>query len=279
MSSVMQPPLQDRRLGERRRYPNQAATFSTSAFRVSWPGVWSGVLAVIGILLLLTALGLAIGTVTVDNADAATLGTGAGIWAAASLLIALFFGGMMATRLGMITDRSTGAYEGMLVWVLSVLLILYLAASGIGLLASGAFNMVSGAGRAVSAAAGSGDLSEGNIDQMVARLRDPQTAQQIAAATGMSPSEVSSQLDQTAQAVQNARDNPAQAASEMRRRMSELMARAPTDRIQRAAGMSAWATFFALLLSLGAAIGGAMMGRRNAAHHAEKATVAQRTTT
>lgn len=274
MSSVVQPPLRDRRMGERRRYPGAAFAVSPRSFRVSWPGVWGGVLAVIGVLLLSSALGLAVGVVAMDNAEARTLGTGAGIWAAVSLLLALFVGGMMSTRLGMITDQSTGAYEGMLVWVLSVLLMLYLAASGVSLLASGAFNMVGGAGRAVSSIAGGGDLAEGNVDQIVARLRDPQTAQQIATATGLPPAEVSSQLDQTAQAVQNARDNPGMAAAEVRKRMSALMARAPTDRIQRAAGMSAWMTFFALVLSLAAAVGGAMVGRRNAAHHAASHTAA-----
>jgi hypothetical protein len=81
--------------------------------------------------------------------DAATLGTGAGIWGGLSLLIALFLGGWVSTRIGAIFDGTTGFFEGALVWVVSVLLILYFAASGIGMLAGGAFKLIGGAAQAL----------------------------------------------------------------------------------------------------------------------------------
>ena len=78
-----------------------------SGFKVSWGGIWAGVLTVMGILLFLTTLGLAIGISAVDpgQTDAGAVGTGAAIWSGLSLLIALFVGGMAATRLGMIFDK------------------------------------------------------------------------------------------------------------------------------------------------------------------------------
>src|SRR5215218_4612916 len=89
--------------------------------RISWGGIWAGVLTVLGTLLFLTTLGLAVGVTAIDprTTDAQSLGIGAAAWSGVALLIALFVGGMAATRLGMIFDRATGAFEGALVWVLS----------------------------------------------------------------------------------------------------------------------------------------------------------------
>src|SRR5215216_1788218 len=82
--------------------------------RISWGGIWAGVLTVLGMLLFLATLGLAIGITAVDpsDADAQSIGMGAAIWSGVALLISLFVGGMAATRLGMVFDRATGAFEG-----------------------------------------------------------------------------------------------------------------------------------------------------------------------
>ncbi|MEF8701376.1 MAG: hypothetical protein V5B33_19105 [Candidatus Accumulibacter sp. UW20] len=264
-------PFHERRTTERRRYPGQAAlaTWADNAFRVSWGGIWAGVLAAVGVLLLLTALGLAIGISAVDfqDPDAGALGIGAIIWAALSLLVALFVGGFMSTRLAMITDKSTGLYEGALVWVLSIILTLYLAASGVGTLAGGAFNLVSASGRSVATLTGFSEmeLSQTNVDQIIGRLQDPATAQEISRTTGVPVLEVRNRLQQTAQAVENVRSNPAEVAAEVRRNMAALMSHPETrERMEQASQTSAWAAFFALLLSLWAAVGGAAIGRRRA---------------
>jgi hypothetical protein len=249
---------------------------AAEGMRVSWGGIFGGVLVALGVLLLLAALGLAIGVSAVDpgGTDAGTLGTGAGLWAAASLLLALFVGGMVSTLIGAIYDRATGVFEGALVWIVSVLLIGYMAASGVGMLASGAFSLVSGATQAVGAVfqAGRADLSAGDVDQMIARLEDPSTAQQIATATGVPQSEVQSTLSGIAQRVENARDNPAQAAAEVRQGVARIYEQArasgaierKAEELQPRASQAAWVTFGALLLSLLAAVLGAMLGRRRA---------------
>jgi hypothetical protein len=242
-----------------------------SGFRISWGGIWAGVLTVMGTLLFLTTLGLAIGVSAVDpgQTDAATFGTGAAVWSGLSLLIALFVGGMAATRLGMVFDRAAGAFEGALVWVLSFLIVLWLAGSGVRLVASGISGMFSGIGQTVgSAVTGMDDLSTGDVNQILARLNDPQTARTLATATGMSEQEVRSQLADVSRRVEAARDNPEQAAAEVRQGTSELMSRARqqlpamAERAQEGATKAAWVTFAAMLISLIAAIGGAMVGRR-----------------
>jgi hypothetical protein len=242
-----------------------------SGFRISWGGIWAGVLTVMGTLLFLTTLGIAIGISAAEpgQTDASTFGTGAAIWSGLSLLIALFIGGMAATRLGMVFDKAAGAFEGALVWVLSFLIVLWLASSGVRLVASGISGLFSGIGQTVSATVGGmDDLSTGDVQQMVGRLNDPQTARTIATATGMSEEEVRQQLGQLAGRVEAVRDNPQQAASEVRQGVSQLMARAKQQlpavaaNAQESATKAAWITFAAMLISLLAAIAGSMVGRR-----------------
>jgi hypothetical protein len=247
---------------------------SLDGLRISWGGIWAGVLTVLGTLLFLTTLGLAVGISAVDPADtdAGALGIGAAVWSGLALLIALFVGGMAATRLGMVYDRATGAFEGALVWVLSFVAILWLASSGVQLVASGISSVFSGVTQTIgSVAGGMDDLSTGDVQQMLARLNDPRTARTIATTTGIPEQEVRSSLDQIAQRVEAARDNPEQAAAEVRRGAEQLMSRArqqlpaAAERVQDSATKTAWITFAAMLISLIAAIAGAMVGRRRAA--------------
>jgi hypothetical protein len=165
--------------------------------RVSWGGIIGGVLSAVGLLLLLAALGVAVGITAVDpqSTRLGTVGTGAGIWTGVSMLLALFVGGLVATRLGATFDKTTSFFEGFLVWVVSLLLVAYLAASGVSSLAGGTFGMI-------------------GAEAMDQAQADPQAVQQMA------------------------------------------------QDVKPQAARAAWVTFGALLLSLGAAVGGAMAGRR-----------------
>ncbi|MGH8741478.1 MAG: hypothetical protein ACREUN_11225, partial [Burkholderiales bacterium] len=97
----------------------------------------------------------------------------------------------------------------------------------------------------------------GSVDQILQRLKDPDTAQKIASVTGMQQSEVQAALGETAQRVENARADPAQAAAEARQGLAQLM-----EKVRPQATRAAWITFGALVLSLLAAVLGAMSGRR-----------------
>jgi hypothetical protein len=262
----------DRRAGERRRFA-YPAILSRDGMKVSWGGIFGGVLVAVGLLILLTALGVAVGISAAQpgETEASTLGTGAGIWTAASLLLALFVGGMVSTRIGAISDGATGFFEGALVWVVSVLLVLYSASVGVSSIAGGAFSMLGGAAQTLgSAVQGQGIEMSGGVDQMLARLKDPKTAQQIASATGMQESEVRQTLSQTAERVEANRDNPTQAAAEAKKGAGELMQNAKSSgaleqkaqEMKPGATRAAWIAFGGLALSLLAAVIGAMLGRR-----------------
>jgi hypothetical protein len=109
--------------------------------RVSWGGVWAGVLVVLGTLLVLSTLGLAVGfSADARDIDPQKIGTGAVVWSRVSLLIALFLGGAAAPRMSMVWDRATALAQGILVWVASLILGLLLSANGIGLMVSAALS-------------------------------------------------------------------------------------------------------------------------------------------
>src|SRR4051812_5128397 len=278
MASVVQPHYSHRRASDT---DSSYGSSLHGGMKVSWGGIWGGVLIAVGLLVLLTALGAAIGVSAVQpgETEGSTIGIGAGIWAAVSLLLALFIGGLVSTRIGAITDGTTGFVEGALVWIVSILLMGYAASSGIGALAGGAFKMVGGATQAIgsvvqSQGGGNVDMS-GSVDQIVQRLRDPKTAEQIASATGMQPQDVQSSLNDTAQRVEQNKDDPKQAAAQAKEGMTQLMQKAKdsgaiqqkaqekAEEVKPAAAKAAWITFGALVLSLVTAVIGAMIGRRD----------------
>jgi hypothetical protein len=222
--------------------------------------------------MVLSTLGLAIGISAADigpgaDSDAKAFGIGAGIWAGLSLLIALFLSGVIASRVSMVADRTVATTHGALVWVLTMLGILYLAGTGISLGMSGVLGVARGAGSAVTGAAGGlTDLTSGDLDQMLARLNDPKTAGVVAGATGMSQDEARSALGDIRQRVEAARNNPEQAAAEARNGVQQLTARAKdraasvAQQAQPYASRTAWAALAAMIVSLAAAVGGAFWG-------------------
>ena len=250
--------------------------------RLAWGGVWSGLLVAVGVMLLLGVLGLAIGVTTADigtgrGDDGAGLGAGAAIWSALTLLIALFCGGLAATRTSMVYGRAAGLFEGVLIWVLSMLALIYMAGSGIGFLSNSVFSTLGGVSRGAASAVGMadmtdlGNLASGDMAQITARLSDPKTAQVVAAATGVSQEEARTRLAAIAQRVNAAKDDPAGAAAAARDGLQQLATQAG-QRVERAAARAQpyasttlWITLAAMVLSLLAAITGALMGRRQVA--------------
>ncbi len=259
-----------------------AASTAALGTRVSWGGIFGGVVVGIGTLLLLTALGLAIGITSVDpnNPDAAAIGRTTAIYTGVSLLIAVFIGGWSAARMSMLWDRTAALFQGTLVWALFMLLILYLAASGISLVAGQTFSLLGTVAQSAGAAAGNAgaslpNIAAGDVDQVLRTLDDPNTATQIATATGMARDEVARNLSDLRARVEAARNDPAQVAAQVRQAAGDFAQRAQS-RVQQAAAdakpaasRTAWTTFGALLLGLLAGMAGAAVGRRNAAMRVE----------
>jgi hypothetical protein len=241
----------------------------------------SGVIFALGIVLLLTALGLAIGITAVGDPRAATSGTatglgiGAGFWAALTLLVAYFLGGLVSTMVTDRPDRGGAFVHGALVWTIASGFLLWLLGQGISLGASGLLGALSGLTRtattAVSATvAGGGDLAHqlGLTDstRIIERLDDPQTVSLFASVTGMPTTEARSALAQFRTKVEAVRDNPDRVAAEVRSFLAQYKERAQQQAlkavaaVQEGATVGSWVTFIVLALTLGVSILGALAG-------------------
>lgn len=94
--------------------------------RVRWPAVTAGVVIAFTTQLILTALGLWIGLITVTPTPGGGLptglATGLGIWTAIAALIALFVGAWFAAREAGVAGRYDGVANGITVWATTVFL-------------------------------------------------------------------------------------------------------------------------------------------------------------
>jgi hypothetical protein len=95
-------------------------------FRVSWGALFAGAAASVGMLILLYALGLALGMTT------ASAGIFTGAWSLVAPIAALFIGGMVAGRSAGATSRLGGALHGMVVWSIAAVASAYLVANVFG---------------------------------------------------------------------------------------------------------------------------------------------------
>jgi hypothetical protein len=94
---------------------------------LTWGAVWAGLVSIIGIQTLLTVLGIAVGLAGFGQIT----GTGAAIWAGASLLIALFIGGYVTGVLSHpAAMMAKGAWGGFVLWSLVVTFALILTILG-----------------------------------------------------------------------------------------------------------------------------------------------------
>jgi hypothetical protein len=113
--------------------------------RISWGAIFAGVSLLFALSWLLLVLGTAIGVGIADATDLGAIGDGLGIgaiiWILLSTILATFAGGLLAAKLAGTVDDRIGALHGLTVWSVGMLLIIVMAASGIG----GAVNAISGA--------------------------------------------------------------------------------------------------------------------------------------
>jgi hypothetical protein len=101
--------------------------------RVRWGPIWAGLITALATFLLLTIAAVAIGAQAVDSgAEGDAAGIAGGVASAIIALLAFFVGGFVAGRTAGVVGRGYGALNGFLVWALGVVLILALAAFGLG---------------------------------------------------------------------------------------------------------------------------------------------------
>ncbi len=242
---------------------------------VSWSTVWAGTLFALAGLVVLMALGVAVGASVLDlnplSAHAAqgwTVGTGA--WTFGSMLIALFLGGVVSTRLRTFVPRPAFLVSGTLVWMLVLI-----AMTGMGFARRAADRMLTASPPASEATIGpnlshatpalAAAIDAHDVDGIIARLNDPATADRVASEFALPRDQVVIVLREASAATQANRADPARAAEATRGRLDRLA----TGRSGLPVGtmptlgrgvLVDWLTFAGLVVTLGAAIGGAAAG-------------------
>jgi hypothetical protein len=271
---------------ERSTYPANVSDRHTEVSppvgpRVRWGGVMSGFVVAMGTILLLTALGLAIGITTLDDPRASTdyiesgLGIGASLWGAITLLLACFLGGMVSTRVTDRPDRGGAFIHGTLVWTLVSVFLLWLVGQGISFGLSNLFSALGGLTKTATTAvtsvvSGDDDLAQrlglDNPSQIMNRLDDPEVVSVFASATGMPANEARTALNQLRSQVEAVRDNPDRVATEVRNFLGQYADRAKQQAgqvaatVQEGATVGAWVTFGVLAATMIVAVLGARAG-------------------
>jgi len=101
--------------------------------RVQFGPIIAGVLTAIATLLILTVLGLAVGASALEPREVGEeLGIGAAIWGIVSAIIAFFLGGWVAAKTAAVSGSGSGLINGLMVGAAILVLLLWLAGTGIG---------------------------------------------------------------------------------------------------------------------------------------------------
>ena len=196
--------------------------------RIRWGPIIAGVVTAFAVLLFLTVLGIALGISALGGDDPETWGTAAGIWGGLSLLVAFFVGGWMAARSAATLSESDGPLNGFVTGAATLLVLLWLATTALtgalGFFASTVANIAGAAAPAALVAVEEGAVSGSGATAAGVAVKNPEAV-------------VPEEVEQAAQQA-------GETASE-------------------AAGPGAWGTTIAIILAIGAATLGGMVGRND----------------
>lgn len=194
--------------------------------RISWGAIFAGAVLALGVYLVLTLLGSAIGLSVEDKVRGKTLAVGAAVWAIVTIALALFAGGWVATQLSVGENKAEAVMYGLIVWGVVIAMFLWLVGTGV----RAGFNAMIGMVHAGSVA-----------------TRD-MTAQDWEAGAR----QAGVPADQIEGWKQKAKDAPESA----RRAAEDVDKQAVAD----ATAKVTWWTLLGILLSMFAAVGGALVG-------------------
>lgn len=209
---------------------------ATPTDRVRWGPIIAGLFAALSTLVVLGALGVAVAGTAYDPGDAArNFGMGAGIWAAASMLIAFFVGGLIAARTAAVRGHGNGAFQGAMVWMVAIPLLVYVVSSVATRAARTAGAMANSAAQTVT----QGAAAASNTPQGQQAAGEAQNALPSADQAKQKAQEAGQQIQQAAQNPQN------------------------QEKVADATAKTGWGTLASLLLGLAAATVGGLVGARS----------------
>jgi hypothetical protein len=128
-----------------------APVVAAATKRISWGAILAGAVLALVIQLALSLLGIGIGLGTIDplteQNPMAGIGVGAAIWWVVSMLVSLYLGATVASRLAGMPRPTDGMLHGLLTWSVVTLLTFYLLTTAVGRIIGGVTGV---AGRALS---------------------------------------------------------------------------------------------------------------------------------
>ena len=196
---------------------------------VRWGPIIAGIVTSFAVLLVLTVIGVALGLSALGTEDdPRSWGTAAGIWGGLTLLVAFFLGGWMAARASAPAFDPDGILNGFVTGAATLLLLLWLATTAI----TGALGFFAGTIADIAGAAGP-------VAAVVTQEGGAPAAQQA--------EEAATQAGEEIEAA--APDSPEQAAAEA------------TEVARERGAPGAWGTAIAMILAVGAASLGGMVGQ------------------
>src|SRR4051794_18777583 len=99
--------------------------------RVSWGAIFAGAVTALALYFLLTLLGAALGLSLNGWLHVQNVSGGAALWAIASMLIALFIGGIVTSQCTVGETKGEAVLYGIILWGVLVGAVVWLAASGV----------------------------------------------------------------------------------------------------------------------------------------------------
>lgn len=192
--------------------------------RVSWSAILAGAVMALAVYLLLSVLGVALGLSVSGQVGDKTLGIGAATWAVVTILLSLFLGGCVTSQCTVGESKAEAITYGVIMWGVVFALLLWLMAGGVRI----GFNAVMGVASTPAATAVANRLTDEDLR-----------------AAGFTPEQITtyrSQFDQ------------------LRARSENLPAEIRGVATDPRATAAAWWTFGGILLSMLAAVAGALVG-------------------
>ena len=98
--------------------------------RVGWAAIFAGAVIALSVYLILTLLGSAIGLSISDNVASDKLKTGAAVWAIITTVVALFTGGWVTSQCTVGENKTEAVVHGVIMWGVVLFMILWLVGTG-----------------------------------------------------------------------------------------------------------------------------------------------------
>jgi hypothetical protein len=195
--------------------------------RINWGAIFAGAAMALASYFVLTLLGTAIGLSVQDRVRPENLSIGAALWALVTMMIALFIGGVVTSKCTVGENKGEAAIHGIIMWAVLFASILFLVAAGM----RAGFNALVGASSLAHNAAP--DLTSQDWEAAARRAGIPQE-----------------RLDQWRRQAADLPPDTRRAAEEP----------ANAEAASRALMIASWWALGGTVLSMLAAMGGALVG-------------------